>query len=115
MPNKGKFIPRADTFNRGALRMTVAMLRDVNPALALVVQNQMSGPINPQVDNNPSPRDNFRVNIVPLEVRYIIETLKTKEIHPNVDPGTQMLIKSLVIDWINYANMLIELENDKNA
>ncbi|MFT5234927.1 MAG: hypothetical protein ACI90A_000289 [Shewanella sp.] len=115
MQNMGKFIPKADTFNRGALRMSVTILRDANPKLALLVQNQMSGPINPQVDNNPNPRDNFKVDIAPLEVRHVVETLRTRGSHPNVDPGTQMLIKALIVDWINYANMLIELEKNNNA
>lgn len=115
MAKKEKFILKADTFNRGALRMTVAILRDTNPKLALLVQNQMFAPLNPQVDNNPSPKDNFRVDLEPLDVRRVVEQLKIKELNPQTDPGTQMLIKALVIDWINYANFLIELENSKNA
>ncbi len=105
----------ADAFNRGALRMTVALLRGVNPRLALNVQNQMIEPINPQSNANPSPKDNFRLTLKPIEVRHIVETLKAKGQHPNADPGTEMLIKALIIDWVNYANYLIELENSKNA
>lgn len=115
MSNKGTFIQKADNFNRGALRMTVAMLRSENPKLALLVQNQMVGPLNPQADNNPSPKDNFRVNLPPLDVRGVVEHLAVKERSANVDTGTQVLIKALIVDWMNYANMLIELENGKNA
>lgn len=115
MLNKGKFILKADTFNRGALRMTVAMLRSENPKLALLIQNQMFGPLNPQADNTPNPRDNFRVHLAPLEVRAVVEELAVKEQSSNVDAGTQVLVKALIIDWVNYANMLIELENDNDV
>lgn len=115
MLNKSKLILKADTFNRGALRMTVAMLRSENPKLALLVQNQMFGPLNPQADNNPNPKDNFRVHLAPLEVRGVVEQLTVKEQSSSVDAGTQMLIKALIIDWMNYANMLIELEDDNNV
>jgi len=113
MSKKVKHLLTADTFNRGALRMTVALLRGVNPRLALSVQNQMSGPLNPQSDACPSPKDNFRLSLKPIEVRHVVETLTAKEAHPNADAGTEMLIKALIIDWVNYANYLIELENDQ--
>ena len=79
MSNKGKFVLKADTFNRGALRMTVAMLRNEKPKLALLVQNQMFGALNPQTDNSPNPKDNFRVNLAPLDVRAVVENLAAKE------------------------------------
>ncbi|NRD72514.1 hypothetical protein HQQ94_04480 [Shewanella sp. VB17] len=115
MQNKEKYTQKANNFNRGALRMTVTMLRDRNPALALLVQNQMFDPINPQADNNPNPRDNFKVELPPLDIRHIVETLTAKQLESNIDPGTNMLIKSLIIDWMNYANMLIELANNENT
>lgn len=115
MSNKAKHLLTADTFNRGALRMTVALLRGVNPRLALSVQNQMSGPLNPQSDASPSPKDNFRLTLKPIEVRHVVETLNEKTEHPNADPGTEMLIKALIIDWVNYANFLIELENNQDG
>ncbi|WP_394147347.1 hypothetical protein [Shewanella atlantica] len=114
MPTQAKHLLTADTFNRGALRMTVALLRGVDPKLALHVQNQMRGPINPQSDASPSPKDNFRLSLEPIEVRRVVETLKRKADHPNADAGTEMLIKALIIDWVNYANFLIEKENNKN-
>ena len=115
MPNKEKYTQKANSFNRGALRMTVTMLREHNPKLALLVQNQMFEPINPQADNNPNHRDNFKVDLPPLDIRHVVETLTAKQQDPNIDPGTHMLIKALIIDWMNYANMLIELENNKNS
>ncbi|QFU24316.1 hypothetical protein FM038_020625 [Shewanella eurypsychrophilus] len=105
----------ADTFSRGALRMTVTLLRGINPQLALSVQNQLFNPINPQPDNTPNPKDNFKISMQPLAVRKVVESLKSKGEHPQVDPGTQMMVKALIIDWINYANLLIELENNKEA
>ncbi|BAJ00555.1 hypothetical protein SVI_0584 [Shewanella violacea DSS12] len=115
MPNQQELVLTADTFSRGALRMTVTLLRGINPRLALTVQNQMCSPINPQRDNNPSPKDNFKIALAPLEVRWVVESLQIKGQHPQVDPGTQMLVKALIIDWINYANLLIDSENSKNA
>ncbi len=105
----------ADIFNRGALRMTVAILRTINPKLALNVQNQMCNPLNPQQDNAPNAKDNFKVILPPLEVRGVVEALKAKSEQPQTDTGTQMLIRALIIDWVNYANLLIELENSKRT
>ncbi|AQS37943.1 hypothetical protein Sps_02791 [Shewanella psychrophila] len=115
MQSQEEVVSTADTFSRGALRMSVTLLRGINPKLALTVQNQMHSPINPQPDNNPSPKDNFKIELAPLEVRWVVEFLQKKGQHPQVDPGTQMLVKALIIDWINYANLLIDLENSKNA
>ena len=115
MPSQQELVFTADTFSRGALRMTVTLLRSINPQLALTVQNQMCSPINPQPDNNPSPKDNFKIDLVPLDVRGVVESLQKPGQHPQVDPGTQMMVKALIIDWINYANLLIGLENSKNA
>lgn len=115
MVAKDKITITADTFNRGALRMTVALLRSINPKLALNVQNQMSNPLNPQQDNTPSPKDNFKVILAAIEVRRVVEALKSKSDLPQTDAGTQMLIRALIIDWVNYANFLIELENSENT
>ncbi|NRB22661.1 hypothetical protein [Shewanella sp.] len=115
MPNQQELVLSADTFSRGALRMTVTLLRSINPQLALTVQNQMCSPIAPQPDHNPSPKDNFKIDLAPLDVRGVVESLQIKGQHPQADPGTQMMVKALIIDWINYAHLLIDLENSKNA
>lgn len=115
MENQQRQASTAGTFNRGALRMTVTLLRGLHPQLALTVQNQMINPLNPQPEKTPSPKDNFNICLPALTVRLVVENLQLKGDQPQADPGMKMLIKALIIDWINYANLLIELESNKNA
>jgi len=101
-----------DVFSRGSLKLTFDLIRKKDPQLALSVRNIIGGIPLPkaisQLDNQNS--DHFRVALDSFQVRAIVESLmeySKSEITGNTNPGTAIMAKTLIEDWITLARRMI--------
>lgn len=67
----------ANVFDRKSLQVTVKLIRNHNPSLALRIQNILapSPVVNFEPDNPPDPKDVFPLNFDNFTLRRVIETL----------------------------------------
>lgn len=106
-----------DVFSRSALQQTFILLRKVNPAMALVVQNIINSSMidKPNELNDEHRTDSFRIQLEVYEIKQIIHSLVSlvpkigqKKIITNLTLlGNLVVLKSLIEDWIRVANVYI--------
>jgi hypothetical protein len=101
----------ADVFSCRALELTFMVLRKKKPSLALVVQNILNSPgiEKPCGDLGDPPSEFFRVQLNPLQIKDIVEALALScSWRSGASPINQVLLRSLLDDWIALAQQLLE-------
>lgn len=101
-----------DVFSRGALHLSFRILRHYRPALALALQNSMAEeplPKPPEIRDIPA-TDQIRMKLDTQTVREILAALSELADKRSNDPklaefGGLVVLKTLMIDWIHYAQM----------
>lgn len=91
-----------NVFSKGALELTFSSLRQVDPPLALKVQNLMMGPCLPNPvhldKNGPPGQKHYQINWGKNEVQRLIEALSSQP-QPKL-PGEQIIQRALLQDWM---------------
>jgi len=104
---------RPDVFSRGALHLSFRILRHYRPALALALQNCMAEeplPKPPEIRDIPA-TDQIQMNLEAHTVREILGALSELADKRSNDPklaefGGLVVLKTLMIDWVHYAQMV---------
>ncbi len=98
-------------FSRGSLKLTYDLLRNVNPALALVIRNITSLSPLPKLegDVDNAITDCFLIDLDSFQVRAVVEgLLKRSQLNKIEDAGTKVVAVALIEDWLALANEMID-------
>ena len=103
-------------FSLGSLRLSHKLIKSLEPAIALKLNNITFETPVPHEQHQDDNRNThlFDVKLIGLEIRAIVEALVAnceENSRTNTNPGQLMIAKALIDDWMALATHMIQHKN----